>query len=77
MKVESYDLVNVAKNVLIQLGITDYRDVKLTYVLKEGNEWKVNFSYWKGIDFFQSVSSFAVNAQTGEITGMWVDRVWK
>ena len=77
MKVESHDLINIAKNVLIQLGVTDSRDVKLTYAFKDGDIWKVNFSYYKQYDFFQSLSSFAVDAETGEILGIWVDRTWK
>jgi len=77
MKVESSDLINVAGDVLGQMGIHDYRDVKLTYVLKAGNIWKVNFSYYKGLDFFQTISSLAVDAETGEFRGFWQDRVWK
>lgn len=77
MKVESHNLLDIAKNVLIQAGIHEYRDVKLTYASKVGIEWRVNFSYWKGLDFFQTVSSFAVDAETGEIRGIWLDRVWK
>ena len=77
MKVESQNLLDIAKNVLVQVGIHEYRDINLTYASKTSNEWRVNFSYFKGLDFFQKVSSFAVDAETGEIRGLWLDRTWK
>lgn len=76
MKVEFHQLLDVAKNVLIQMGVRDYKEVELTYVLKVGNEWRVNFSYFKGNSIYKTVSCFAVDAETGEIRGIWTTRAW-
>lgn len=76
MKVESYQLLDIAKNVLIQLGVHDYENVKLTYVMKDGQSWRVNFSYNEKYSSFIKQGCFEVNAVSGEITGMWAYRVW-
>lgn len=75
MKVEAYQLLDVAKNILIQMGIHDCKDVKLTWILKVDNEWRVNFSYTTGI--YEKVGAFAVDAETGEIRHSALGRVWK
>lgn len=77
MKVESHNLIDVAKKALIQMGILDYKDVELTYAFKVGNRWRANFSYYRGADFYKRVSSFLVDAETGEIIGVWTDRIWR
>ncbi len=62
MKVEPHQLIDIAKNVLIQMGIHDYEDVELTWVMKAGNEWRVNFSFKRELSAFKTVAAFAVNA---------------
>ena len=77
MKVDSTNLLPVAKRVLTQMGITDYKGVQITYAAKVGKVWNVNFSYNVQADWFARESCFTVDALTGEILGMWKDRVWK
>ena len=75
-KVESHDLMTVALNVLTSLGVHGYRDVEITSAFREGNTWKVNFSYTTESGWVRHQACFAVNSTTGEITSMWKNRAW-
>ncbi len=77
MTIESSQLLDTAKNVLHQMGIYSYIDVKLTHVTKEVKEWKVGFSFRETSAWSDRVACFSVNFQSEEITGMWLDKVWK
>lgn len=77
MTVEAIDLLNIATDVLTQMGIDKFSDVKLAYANKKGNEWLVSFSFSQEDSWFRKTASFAVKSETGEIRGWWLDRVWK
>lgn len=66
-----------AKQVLKSLGVTSASNVQLTAVYKVADEWHVNFTFLKSDNIFKTNGCFAVSATSGEINGMWLDRVWK
>ena len=82
MSVQAEDLVRIAQKVLDIVGVIDYSELQLTYALKTEEKWKVSFEYAPYRHRFSSgvirkIGSFAVDAESGEIEGMWLDRSWK
>ena len=81
MAVRAQELEKLAEKVLLLLGVTDYSELKLTYAQKAEGKWKVSFEYDHSGGFAKSaitkIGSFAVDAKTGDIEGMWLDRAWK
>jgi len=81
MSVQAEELKRIAEKVLSMLGVTDYFELQLTYALKTEGKWKVSFEYGHSGGFARSavgkIGSFAIDAETGEIEGMWLDRSWK
>jgi hypothetical protein len=82
MSVQAEELKRIAEKVLHILGVTDYSELQLTYALKTEGKWKVTFAYEPYHRAFSSgvirkIGSFAVDEETGEIEGMWLDRAWK
>ena len=81
MSVQARELKGLAEKVLSVLGIMDYSDLQVTYALKADGKWKVSFEYECSGGFAKSdikkIGSFAVDAKTGDIEGMWLDRAWK
>lgn len=77
MSIQPTELRDTARKVLNLLGVSGYTALELTYALKDGDEWKVSFSYTPSMSFARKVGSFKVNAESGEIEGMWLDRTWK
>jgi hypothetical protein len=82
MSVQAGDLVRIAQKVLDMLGVTDYSELQLTYALKTEGKWKVSFEYEPYHRRFSSgvtrrIGSFAVDEESGEIEGMWLDKSWK
>ncbi len=81
MAVRAQELEKLAEKVLLLLGVTDYSELKLTHAQKAEGKWKVSFEYDYSGGFARSairkIGSFAVDAKTGEIEGMWLDRAWK
>jgi len=81
MSIRADELKKVAEKVLHMLGVTDYSELQLTYTLKTEGKWKVNFEYEQPGGFARAtvrkIGSFAVDAKSGEIEGMWLDRSWK
>ena len=78
MPVERTQLLGIAKDVLLSLGIGDARDLELNYVKKEGNNWKVGFLFSRYIDFGAKRSGiFEVDGGTGDVSLSALDRFWK
>jgi len=77
MAVKRDELIEIAKEALADLGISDFGALHLTYIQKTGQEWRVNFSYTPVMTWGKTVGCFSVNIQTGEITLTALDRVWK
>jgi len=79
MSVQAEDLIRIAQKVLDILGDIDYSELQLTYALKTEGKWKVSFEYeWShGRSAIGKIGSFAVDAESGEIEGMWLGRAWK
>ena len=77
MTTQASQLLDIAKNVLIKMGVHGFTDVKLTLATKEGNEWLVNFSYKDQVAWYDKYACFAIDVESGEIRAMWLDRVWK
>jgi hypothetical protein len=82
MSVQAEELKRIAEKVLHISGVTDYSELQLTYALKTEGKWKVTFAYEPYHRAFSSgvirkIGSFAVDAESGEIEGMWLDRSWK
>ena len=79
MSVQAEDLVRIAEKVLDMLGVIDYSELQLTYALKTTGKWKVSFAYEypHGRGAIGKIGSFAVDAESEEIEGMWLDRSWK
>ena len=77
MKIEVKDLIKIAKNILTEMGIEDFSNVKLTYANKKGNDWLVSFSFREKGGWYDKPVSFAINATTGKTRGIWLDRTWK
>lgn len=82
MSIQAGELKRIAEKVLSMLGVTDYSDLQLTYALKIEGKWKVTFAYEPYHHRFSTavirkIGSFAVDAKSGEIEGMWLDRSWK
>lgn len=74
-KIESGDLLAIAKTALGQMGVR--AEVKeITYAMKEGEVWKVNFKYSESGQWYRE-SAFSVHCETGEILGLWKDRLWR
>jgi hypothetical protein len=81
MSIRAEELKRIAEKVLNMLGVTDYSDLQLTYTLKAEGKWKVSFEYDQSGGFakaaIKKIGAFAVDAKSGEIEGMWLDRSWK
>jgi len=82
MNIQAEDLVGVAHKVLDISGAIDYSGLKLTYALRTDGKWKVSFTYEPyrrvfGSGVISKIVSFVVDAKSGEIEGMWLDRAWK
>jgi len=79
MSVQAEDLVRIAQKVLDIVGVIDYTELQLIYALKTTEKWKVSFEYEysHGRSAIRKIGSFAVDAESGEIEGMWLDRAWK
>jgi hypothetical protein len=82
MSVQAEELKRTAQEILDILGVTDYSELQLIYALKTEGKWKVSFAYEPYHHRFSSgvirkIGSFAVDEETGEIEGMWLDRSWK
>jgi len=81
MSVQAEDLVRIAQKVLDIVGDIDYSELQLTYALKTDGKWKVSFDYGHSGGFargsIKKIGSFAVDAESGEIEGMWLGRAWK
>ena len=82
MKVRIEELKEIARQVLDLLGVRDYFDLQLTYALKIEGKWKVNFQYELhqhvfGSSAIRKIASFTIDAESGEIEGMWLDRSWR
>ena len=77
MSVQAEELKGIAEKVLYILGVLDYSELQLTYALKTEGKWKVSFEYDHSRRAIRKIGSFAVDAENGEIEGMWLDRSWK
>lgn len=77
MSVQAEDLIRIAQRVLDVLGVTDYSALQLTYALKTEGKWKVSFAYEYSRSAIRKIGSFAVDAKSGDIEGVWLDRSWK
>jgi len=79
MSVQAEDLIRIAQKVLDILGVIDYSELQLIYALKAEGKWKVSFAYEysHSRSTIGKIGSFAVDAESGEIEGMWLDRAWK
>jgi len=77
MSVQAEELQRIAKKVLDMLGVMDYSKLQLTYALKTEGKWKVSFVYEHYRSSIRKLGSFAADAESGEIEGMWLDRSWK
>ncbi len=81
MVVRAQELEKIAEKVLFSLGVEDYSELKLTYAVKAEGKWKVSFEYDHSAGFakaaIRKIGSFAVDAKSGDIEGMWLDRAWK
>jgi len=82
MSVQAEELKRIAQEVLVISGVTDYSELQLIYALKTEGKWKVSFAYEPYHHRFSSgvirkIGSFAVDDESGDIEGMWLDRAWK
>ncbi|HXZ29616.1 MAG TPA: hypothetical protein VEG43_00470 [Dehalococcoidia bacterium] len=82
MSVQAEELKRIAQEVLNISGVTDYSELQLIYALKTEGKWKVSFAYEPYHHRFSSgvirkIGSFAVDDESGDIEGMWLDRAWK
>ena len=81
MTIHAGELTGIAQKVLDTLGVTDYSELQITYALKTDGKWKVSFEYGHSGGFakaaIRKIGSFAVDAKSGDIEGMWLDRAWK
>ena len=76
MSVEPDKLLVIARRVLNLLGVYGVTDLHLTYAAKVIDVWQVNVSFVRSGGIIRGVACFEVNAETEEITGMWLDRIW-
>jgi hypothetical protein len=79
MSVQAEDLVRIAQKVLDIVGVIDYSELQLIYALRAEGKWKVSFEYEYSHNHsaIRKIGSFAVDAESEEIEGMWLDRAWK
>ena len=81
MAVRAQELEKIAEKVLHLLGVMDYSDLQLTYAQRAEGKWKVSFEYEHSGGFaraaIRKIGSFVIDAKSGEIEGMWLDRAWK
>ena len=80
MPIQPTQLRSKAQQVLNLLGIKYQPDsIELTYVHKSGLEgvWQVNFRFRRVGQIVTEAACFSVSISTGEIKGMWTDRLWK
>jgi hypothetical protein len=77
MSIQAGELKRIAEKVLDMLGVMDYSKLQLTYALKNEGKWKVSFVYEHYRSSIRKLCSFAADAESGEIEGMWLDRSWK
>ena len=79
MSVQAEDLIRIAQKVLDIVGVIEYSELQLIYALNTTGKWKVSFAYEysHGRSTIGKIGSFAVDAESGEIEGMWLDRSWK
>jgi len=77
MSVQAEELKGIAQKILDILGVVDYFGVQVTYALKTEGKWKVSFEYdCHGRSAIRKICSFSIDAKSGEIEGMWLDRSW-
>jgi hypothetical protein len=81
MSVQAEELKRIARKVLDMLGVVDYSTLQLIYALRAEGKWKATFEYGYPRGFagasVRKIGSFVVDAENGEIEGMWLDRAWK
>jgi hypothetical protein len=81
MSIQAQELKRLAEKVLSNLGVTDYSELQLTYALRTEGKWRVSFDYGHSGGFaggtIRKIGSFAVDTESGEVEGMWLDRSWK
>ena len=81
MSVQAEELKRIAEKVLHVVGVMDYSELQLTYALKAEGKWKVSFEYGHPGGFargaIRKIGSFAVDAESGGIEGIWLNRLWK
>jgi len=79
MSVQAEDLIRIAQKVLDIVGVIDYSELQIIYALKTTGKWKVSFAYEysPSRSTIGKIGSFAVDMESGEIEGMWLDRSWK
>jgi len=79
MTVRAEDLIGIAERVLRNSGVLDYRDLQVTYAVKSEGKWKVSFEFdcSHSRSAIKRIGSFAVDAKSEELEGMWLDRSWR
>lgn len=77
MTIQPEELKNFAGKALRIMGVTGFTGLELTYVLKDGDTWKVSFSYMPSMSFARKTGCFKIDTENGEFEGMWLDRTWK
>ena len=80
MSVEPKELVKISEKVLAIMNVPQASNLQLTHAAKAEGKWKVSFAYdlphfvGSGV---KKIGSFQIDAESGEIEGMWLDRCWK
>jgi hypothetical protein len=80
MSVEPKELIKTAEKVLAIMNVAQASNLQLTCALRTEGKWKVSFAYelphfvGSGV---KKIGSFQIDAESGEIEGMWLDRCWK
>lgn len=69
-------LLRVAQQVLPKMGVYDYTNLQINSAFKEFDEWKVDITFLRKGGIIRGIACFSVHAETEEITGMWLNRVW-
>jgi len=81
MSVQAEDLIRIAQKVLDILGVAEYSDLQLIQAVKDRDKWKASFTYEYPGSLIRGVikktGSYVIDAESGEIEGMWLDRSWK
>lgn len=76
MTVQPEELLEIANRVLKLLNVKGYSKLELMYVMKVQDVWRISFTYEPYSSVIKKAGSFKVNAESGEIEGMWLNRVW-